>query len=175
MHEENDIELEEADPSDQIKKLKEKLKTSQKERQEFLDGWQRAKADLINARKRDEEDKRNFARIATEDLIHELIPVLSSFDSAMANKDAWEKVDKNWRTGVEYIANQLRKALTDHGLVEINPLGEKFDPQRDEPVAHVRVDEEKNDQRIMEVVQKGYSLNGKTLKAPRVKVGELGK
>src|SRR3989338_4076705 len=85
-----------------VKKLREKLKICEQERQEYLSGWQRAKADLINARKRDEEGMRELAKFANEGLIVELIPVLDSFEMAMKNKEAWDKVEKNWRVGVEY-------------------------------------------------------------------------
>lgn len=156
-----------------IKKLREKLKAIEAEKQEYLTGWQRAKADLVNARKRDEEDKRAYAKHATEDLIEELIPVLQSFESAMANKESWEKVDKNWRVGVEYIAGQLKKALTEHGLEEIDPLMKEFDPARDEAIEHVPVNEKNRHNVVIEVLQKGYSLNGRMIRAPRVKVGDM--
>ena len=71
-----------------IKKLREKLKTTEKERMEYLTGWQRAKADLINARKRDEEDRKEFIKFANERLIEGIIPVLESFEMAMGNKES---------------------------------------------------------------------------------------
>jgi molecular chaperone GrpE len=150
-----------------IKKLREKLKKVEAEKQEYLTGWQKAKAEFINARKRDEEDKKDFVRFANENLLAELFPVLDSFNMAMGNQEVWEKVDKNWRMGVEYIANQLKKVLEEHGLKEINPIGEKFDPLRDEAI-----EDGKESDIITSVVSKGYSLNGKIVKAPKVKVGE---
>ena len=156
-----------------IKKLREKLKKTESEKTEYLTGWQRAKADFINARKRDEADRTEFMKYANEGLVGDLIPVLESFDMAISNKESWEKVDKNWRVGVEYIYNQLKKVLGENGWKEINPIGEKFDHNRDEAIEHVAVDDKKQDQMIIQVVQKGYSLNGKLLKAPRVKVGEF--
>jgi molecular chaperone GrpE len=156
-----------------IKKLKEKLKKAETEKLEYLTGWQRAKADLINARKRDEADRTEFMKYANEGLVGDLIPVLESFDMAIGNKESWEKVDKNWRVGVEYIYNQLKKVLGENGWKEVNPIGEKFDHNRDEAIEHVAVDDKKQDQVVIQVLQKGYSLNGKLLKAPRVKVGEF--
>lgn len=156
-----------------IKKLREKLKKLEVEKHEYLTGWQRAKADMVNGRKRDEEERREFAKFANERLIEELIPVLGSFDMAMGNKEAWEKADKNWRMGVEYIYSQLVKALTDNGLKEINPVNEKFDHAHHEATSYEPVTDEKLDHIILQVVQKGYSLNGKVLKAPIVKVGEF--
>ena len=157
---------------DIIKNLREKLKKALEEKQEYLTGWQRAKADFINTRKRDEESQKEFVKYANEGLISELIPVLDSFSMAMGNKELWEKADKNWRTGVEYIANQLKKTLEDYGLKEIDPIGQKFDPMRDEAIEHVPVEDAKQNDTVVFVIQKGYSLNGKVLKAPKVKVGE---
>ena len=156
-----------------IKKLREKVKKLTEEKQEYLTGWQRAKADLINARKRDEAERAEFTRFANERLIEELIPTLESFDMAMGNKDAWEKVDKNWRVGVEYIYSQLKKALADAGLQEIDPMGEPFDLARDEAAEYVPVESEKDHHRVVAVIQKGYALNGRPLRPPKVKVGEF--
>ncbi len=159
--------------SETIKKLREKIKKIETEKQEYLTGWQRAKADMVNARKRDEEDRKDFMKFANERLIDDLIPVLASFDMAMGNKESWEKADKNWRVGVEYIYSQLLKALTDNGLKEINPVNEKFDHAHHEATSYEPVIDEKLDHVILQVIQKGYSLNGKVLKAPIVKVGEF--
>ncbi len=155
-----------------VKKLKEKLKNSEKERMEYLTGWQRAKADLVNARKRDEADRQEFMKFANERLIDGLLPVLESFDMAIGNKEVWEKVDKNWRVGVEYIYTQLKKVLADSGLVEVNPLGEKFDINRDEATEYVPVETEADDHKVVAVLQKGYTLNGRPMRPPKVKVGE---
>lgn len=160
---------------DAVKKLREKLKACETEKQEFLTGWQRAKADLINARKRDEEAKAEFAKYANERLIDGLIPALDSFELATGNKEIWEKVDKNWRTGVEYILNQLKQALNEAGLEEINPVGERFDPKRDEAAEYVPVESAEQNHQIIAVIKKGYSLNGRPMRPPKVKVGEYKK
>jgi molecular chaperone GrpE len=157
---------------DKVTSLKEKLKKAIADKQEYLNGWQRAKADLVNLRKRDEEEKKEFVKYATEGIVADLIPVLESFEMARANKDVWEKVDKNWRMGVEYIQTQLLKVLENNNLKELNPKGEKFDPMRDEAVTYQPVENKAQDHVVIDVIQKGYSLNGKIIKAPRVKVGE---
>lgn len=161
------------DQSALIKKLREKIKKLEHESQEYLTGWQKERADSINLKKRLEEEKKEFAKFAKEDMATELITALDSFDSAFKNKEAWEKVDKNWRQGVEYIHSQLVNVLANHGVSIIDPLGEKFDPQRDDAVETVEVEDKKDDGKILEVVHKGYSYNGKQIRAPKVKVGEL--
>jgi molecular chaperone GrpE len=156
-----------------IKDLREKLKIAEAERMEYLSGWQRAKADLVNARKRDEEDKKEFIKYANEDLIGEILSVLDSFDMAFANKETWEKVDKNWRMGVEYIYSQLLSTLERFNLKSINPVGQKFDPNYHISAENVPVTDKSQEGMITNVIQKGYELNGKVIRAPKVKVGEL--
>lgn len=145
------------------------------ERDEYLAGWQRAKADAANAQKRAHEDMKAFRAMANQGLIEELLPVLQSFELAFANREAWEKADKNWRMGVEYIYSQLRSVLEQNGVTEMNPVGQKFNPQRDEAASHEPVSDEKQDHVIIRVVEKGYSLNGKSIKPPKVVVGEFKK
>jgi len=158
--------------SDTIKKLRAKLKEAEAEAQEYLAGWQKERAEGVNLRKRMEEEKKEFAKFAKEDITTELISVLDSFESAFKNKEAWEKVDKNWRQGVEYIHSQLINILANHGVSVISPLGEKFDPTRDEAIENVPVENEEDNHKILEVLSVGYKLQNKIIRAPKVKVGE---
>jgi hypothetical protein len=73
-----------------------------------------------------------------------------------------------------FTAERLGIQVWSDPITEI-PVNEKFDPMRDEATAYEPVTEEAKDHMIIEVVQKGYSLNGKVLKAPKVKVGEFKK
>jgi molecular chaperone GrpE len=157
---------------DQTQKLKAKIKELEKKNQELLNSWQRDKADFINARKNDESARAEFLKFAKADVISELIPALDAFQNAFKNKESWEKVDKNWRVGVEYIHSQLMNTLTSHGLKVINPLGEMYNHLRDEASQTVKVDDPKEDGKILEVLQVGYELNGKEIRAPKVKVGQ---
>ncbi len=161
-----------SNPAATIKKLREKLKIATEEKQQTLAQWQRDRADFINSKKRDEETRKELVKFATEDLIAELIPALDSFDMAMGNKEAWEKADKNWRVGVEYIYSQLLGALEKNGLKQDNPLGKPFDANHHEPIESVKTDKKEDDGMIVQVIQKGYSLNGKDVRPAKVKVGE---
>lgn len=157
-------------PQDQLKKLREKIRECVKEKQEYLDGWQRSKADFINYKKREEESKSEFLKFAREGLITDLLPALESFHMAFANKEAWEKVDPSWRVGVEYIHTQLLQILGSHGLTEIDPLGEEFDPTIHTSVGHIETDDVTKYHKIAEVLQLGYRLNGKLISSPKVKI-----
>lgn len=154
------------------KKLREKLKKCTEEKQEYLAGWQRAKADLINAKKDFEEQKKDFVKFAKGDLIIQIIPVLDSFDMAFKNT---EGVPEQWLKGVEYIYTQFLTILGENGVKQINPIGEKFDASLHTAVEMVKVDDENQESIILEVIQKGYSLNDKILREAKVRVGEFTK
>lgn len=175
MEEENDITIEESTEegdalsgASKIKKLQEKIKLLEKEKQEYLDGWQRARADYANLQKQSEEDKKRMKALATESFIEELIPVVDSFLMAMANKDAWEKVDPAWRSGVEYIYQQLMNTLESHNLALFGEVGETFDPARHEAVSEEETDNESQDHAIAKVIQKGFLLGDSILRPARV-------
>lgn len=157
---------------DKLKELRAKLKQAEEEKLTYLTGWQKDKAEFINARRRDEEQRKEFIKYANEALIEELIPVLDSFDLARANKEAWEKVEKNWRVGVEYIQSQLKSALERAGLKEISPEGQVYNPTTHEAVGMQAVTDASQEGKIVEVKSKGYELSGKSVRAPKVIVGE---
>lgn len=158
---------EELDSSDTVSKLRKKLKEAVEEKQEYLDGWQRSKADFINFKKRNEEERQGFIKFALEGIILEIIPTLDSFDMALKNKEAWEKAPKDWRLGIEHIYKQLLKSLKSHGVEQINPIGENFSREKHDSIEEI----EGEDGKIMDVTLRGYSLNGKIIRPAQVKVG----
>jgi len=160
-------------PQTLVKKLKEKIKLLEKEKQEYMDGWQRERADFVNYKKRVENEKIEVVKFANENLIAELLTVIESFEMAFANKEAWEKVDKNWRVGVEYIHSQFIKILAENGLKEMNPIGDKFNPAFHVAEGHKETKDEKEDGMIVEVKKKGFMLNDRVIVAPSVVVAEF--
>ena len=144
-----------------VKKLRERLKQAEEKAREYLDGWQRAQADFVNLRKRDEEAKVEFLKFANTDLVSQFIPVLDSFELSLphGNKE------------LEVIYKQFLSILKSNGLEEINPLRETFDPRNHESIGTVKIDNETDDHKILEVVQKGYILFGKIIRPAKVKIG----
>ncbi len=156
--------------ADKVKKLKEKVAELEAEKQEYLDGWQRARADYANLQKSTDDDKKRFKALFAERFVEDLIPAIDSFQMAMSNKESWEKVDPAWRSGVEYIYNQLIGALESHGLSLFGTAGEKFDPTQHEAVNEEVADSEDLDHTIAKVIQKGYMLGETVLRPARVTV-----
>lgn len=159
------------DPQTVIKKLKDKLKVCEGERKEYLEGWQRMKADLVNYKKDDENRLSQMREYAAESLITELLAVEESFQMAFTNKDAWEKVEQSWRTGVEYIHSQFLEVLKRRGLSSIDPLGQPFDPRLHHSVGSIPTENPEEDHVVLEVVKKGYTLGGRVIKAAEVRIG----
>jgi molecular chaperone GrpE len=150
--------------SDSIAKLKGKLKIAEDKAREYLDGWQRAQADFVNIRKRDEEAKMEFLKFAKGDLIEQLMPVLDSLELSLphGNKE------------LEVIYRQLLSILKANGLDQDDPKGKPFDPRLHESIGVVESEDKKDDGLILEVVQKGYILSGKIIRPAKVRIGERG-
>ncbi len=162
-------------PALALKKLREKLKTAVAEKQQYLDGWQRTQADFSNYKKREKEERENIVKFSNEQIILDLIPALDSFDMAMANKEAWMSAPENWRKGVEYIYSQILSVLEGYGVKQTNPVGEMFSTASHEPANLVPTEKADEDGKILAVIQKGYTLNGKEIRPAKVNVGELKK
>lgn len=155
-----------------IKRLREKLHSCEQEKKEYLDGWQRMRADFANARKEEDTRRGELIKFASEGLVEDLLPVLDSFTMAFANREAWEKVDANWRKGVEYIYTQFFSVLEARGLTEIGIIGEQIDPRNHIAIETIPTDEELKLHTVAEVIQKGYRLHSKVIRPARVKTWE---
>lgn len=137
-----------------------------KERDEYLAGWQRAKADLANYKKDEFKRLEEVARFANAEMISDSIRVLDSFELGLAAMEKMGGVEK----GVYLIKSQLEDVLKKYGLERIEiKSGDKFDPGLQEAVASVE-GEEAQDGLVAEEVERGYTLHGRVLRAPKVKV-----
>lgn len=151
-----------------IKALKDEIKALKAEKQEYLTGWQAARAELVNTKRRLEEEHASKRAFMNADLLESLLPVADSFAMAMGNTDTWEQVDENWRRGIEYIRAQFDKVLEQYGVTRINAEGAAFDPMRHESIEEVSTDDQKLDHTIQSVRQDGYELNGRVLRPAKV-------
>lgn len=165
----------EVDARTTIKKLREKIKKLEAEKKEYLDLSQRTKADYMNFKKEMESLRASDRKFATKQFISELLPVLDAYDSAQANSEAWEKVDANWRMGIEYIFSQLRAVLEKEGVIRFGKVGETFDPSLHESMESVPVEKEADHDTIVRVLQNGYRMHDTILRPARVHVGRYDK
>ncbi len=148
-----------------LKKLREELKQCAAERREYLEGWQRAKADLINYKKDEAKRFDELLKFAAEGVIAEVVPVLDSFDLALQH-DMPKEVEK----GIVMIRSQLEDILRRRGLEVMQPLGQKFNPEFHESLGEL--ESEREEGVVVEVLQHGYLLNGKVVRPARVKISK---
>lgn len=153
-------------------KFENKIKRLEKERDEYLRGWQRAQADYKNREKELEDYKKNIVKFANENLVKEILPVLDGYDSARRNKEHWENVNPDWRIGVEYLFSQFIDILYDAGVIVFGEIGEEYDPNFHEAIETELVEDKKDIDKITTVLQKGYRMGNKILRAAKVKVGK---
>lgn len=150
--------------------LKEKIKVLEGERNEYLDGWQRARAEMVNLKKSHLEEKKLFTSLGKESFLEDVIPILDNFDAAFSNKEAWGKVDEGWRTGVEYIYSQFKTVLENNGVDQFGEVGDVFDEKKHLSVENTDTLEQGQDGKVSEVLQKGYKMGEKVLREGKVKV-----
>lgn len=163
-----------------LKKLRADIKTLQKEKAEYLTGWQKERADFLNYKKGEDERRAMISESLRERILGEFLTVMDSFNMAFANKEAWEKVDENWRRGVEYIYAQLNTVFENYGVMAFGEVGEVFDPSLHNPVAMTKAEKPEDDHKISLVIQKGYKMGdpsnsggqGRVIRPARVNVFE---
>ena len=155
-----------------IKKLKADLKACKAEKEEYLTGWQKERADFANYKKGEEDRKAVFSEAVRERILTRFLSVLDSFNLAFANKESWDKVDENWRKGVEHIYSQMKTIFEEYGVRPIGEVGEPFDPNVHQSIDVVPTDQKENDHKVAHVVQKGYELGSRVIRPARVNVYE---
>jgi molecular chaperone GrpE len=165
----------EIDARTTIKKLREKIKKLETEKQEYLDLSQRTRADYINYKKEVETNRAAERKFATKRFIEDLLPVLDAYDMARANKETWESVESNWRMGVEYIFTQFKTILENEGVTQFGKIGDRFDPLLHETMQSVSVESEDENDKIVRVLQNGYKMHENILRPARVHVGIMKK
>jgi len=162
-----------------IKKLRADLKACKAENYElnatkieYLTGWQKERADFANYKKQEDDRRANFSEVIRERILTRFLSVLDSFNMAFANKDTWAKVDENWRRGVEHIYAQLNTIFEEYGVKEIGEVGGNFDHNIHQSIEVTPTDKKEDNHKISEVIQKGYKLGDRVIRAARVKVFE---
>jgi molecular chaperone GrpE len=156
-----------------LKKLRADLKQVKKEREEYLTGWQKERADFVNYKKQEEDRKTMFSESMRERILTRFLSVIDSFNMAFANKEAWEKVDENWRKGIEYIYSQMNNIFEEYGVKPIGVEGESFDPNFHQSIEMMETKEKEKDHKISQVVQQGYQLGERVLRPAKVNVYEF--
>ena len=160
-----ELEAQESRADTKLAKLKKELESTKKERQEYMDGWQRAKADYVNALKRFEGE-----RLAARDegIVKAIKTLLPAYDALERAKEHGEVPP-----GFESIMKQIEGAFTLLGVTELGIEGEPFDPSCHEALGTDMTDNPKMEDHVTAVLEKGYMVGQTVLRPARVRVAQF--
>jgi molecular chaperone GrpE len=147
--------------------LEEMLAEAERKSQEHYDAWMYAKAEAENIRRRAHEDTEKARKFALEKFSGELLSVKDSLDAALSVESA---TVESYKSGVELTQKQLSSVFEKFNIVELNPIGEKFDPHKHQAISMVEAEAEPNT--VVQVLQKGYTLHERVLRPALVMVSK---
>ncbi|WP_119344662.1 nucleotide exchange factor GrpE [Facilibium subflavum] len=148
--------------------LKAKLSNAEEKVHEAKEESLRALAEMENTRRRAQKDVGNAHKYALEKFADALLPVLDSMEKAVETANTSEDI-KAMAEGVSLTQKMLLDTMDKFGIVQINPVGESFDPNKHEAMA-MQPNPEMKDNQVMSVFQKGYALNNRVVRPARVLV-----
>ncbi len=148
-------------------KLEEAQAQVEKEKKEYLF----LMAEFDNFRKRTLKEKSEIIKNAGEQVLKGLLPIVDDFERGLAAADE-ETGAESVKEGMSLIYNKLKKYLEQNGVKEFDPADETFDTERHEAISVVPVTEEDKKGKILDTIQKGYTIHDKVLRHAKVVVGQ---
>lgn len=173
MDEQDDVVIEpehgeeagEGRPEEKIAKMREELSTCRKEKQEYMDGWQRSKADYVNLLKRFEVETKTAKVSGVVKAVDILLP---AFDALERSKEHGEIP-----SGFVAIAKQLESAFASLGLEGLGSIGEPFNPALHEALGQDAADSAETDDTITAVLEKGWKIGDTVIRPAKVRVAHF--
>lgn len=141
-----------------VKRLREKLKKAVEEKQEYLEGWQRARADFVNFKKEEAARGTHKEGAVRAELVGKLLPVLDSFEMAFKHKQSKE---------FNIVHKQLLDALRAMGVEPFGKVGEEFDPYKHEALA-----QQEDGHTVVSIERSGYSVGKQIIRPAQVILGK---
>ena len=166
-----EAEQETASVDPEVQKLSDELKTQKEQNQELLDKIKRIQAEAMNLEKRKNKEITDAANYAISGVLKDLLNVLDSFTQALSHQVQSDEA-KSVLEGMKLTSDMLVKALQKNGVELINPAaGDNFDPNSHEAMT-MQKDENHPSGAVIGIIQPGYSLNGRVIRAARVIVNQ---
>lgn len=154
----------------ELEALRQELEEAKAQEAEYLDGWQRARAEFANYKRRNEQERQELFKLANTTLITRLLPIFDDFERAFQTLPS-NLLSLTWIDGVALIYRRLQAILEGEGLTLTDTEGQSFDPLLHEAVTYEESAEHEEGQIIGEV-QKGYKLGDRVLRPALVRVAK---
>jgi len=156
--------------NEEMLKLEETINSLTEENKVLVEKVKLAQAELINYRKRKDEETANTMKFANQSIIKDLLNVVDNLERTINTTSESEEV-KKYQEGVRLIYDNIVSILKGYGVEEINRVGEVFDPSKEQALLTECV-EDKDDEIVLEVLLKGYSLKGRVIRPASVKINQ---
>jgi len=157
-----------AEAAPDVTALQAELEQARAQAAEYLDGWQRARAEFANYRRRVEAERESARCESNRELLLKLLPIVDDFERALeALPD--ELADNPWVSGVTMILNKLQAFLESENVAAVTCVGQPFDPQWHEAMLQEETTEHPDGTVLMEL-RRGYRLGDRMLRPALVKV-----
>ena len=148
--------------------LEARLAEAESKSAEYLDGWQRSRAEFMNYKNRIERDQSLTAEMMRAQNIKKFLPVVDDLERALANRPAEAEA---WVEGIELVYRKLLGVLDGEGVKRIEAVGQPFDPNLHEAISMEPVDGFESGQ-VIAVVQQGYTLGDRVIRPAMVRVAQ---
>lgn len=155
---------------DELTALRQELEEQKSKAAEYLDGWQRARAEFANYKKRIEKEQEDMVKFANGAFIARLLPVMDDFERAFQTLPL-ELMGMTWLEGIALVQRKLQMLFEQEGVTVIETEGQMFDPTLHQAVTHEESEEHEEGQIVGEV-QKGYKMGDKIFRPSLVRVAK---
>jgi molecular chaperone GrpE len=143
-------------------------KTAEEKYAELYDNYLRLFSEFDNFRKRNMKERSELIKTAGNDVIKSVLPAIDDLERAIKNFETADK--ETLQQGIQLLYSKIKNILGEKGLVEMNPVGEKFDADQHEAITQLPAPGEKEKGQILDVIEKGYKLNEVIIRYPKVVV-----
>ena len=157
--------------NEEMLKLEEELHTLTETNKALEEKVKVAQAELINYRKRKDEETESMLKYANQSLILELLPIVDNFERALKDEESLSEEIKKYFTGFKMMYSNLLEILKKFGVEEINRVGQIFDPKLEQALL-TDSNSELEDEVVIEVLQKGYMLKDRVIRPASVKINQ---
>ncbi|EEJ72998.1 nucleotide exchange factor GrpE [Lactobacillus ultunensis] len=156
---------------DQDQKLAKELADLKEKNKDLEDKYLRSEAEIQNMQNRYSKERAQLIKYESQSLAKDILPAMDNLERALSVK-ADDDVSKQLKKGVQMTLDSLNKALKDHGIVEIEAEGVKFDPTLHQAVQTVAAENDDQKDHVVQVLQKGYQYKDRTLRPAMVVVAQ---
>ena len=165
---ENDTKL-----NNEMLKLEKEIQTLTEENKALVEKVKLSQAELINYRRRKDEETASILKYANQDILTELVPIVDNFERALAKDESKLSDDvKKYLTGFKLMYANMQELLKKFGVEEINRVGQVFDPTQEQALLTDN-NPELEDDVVTEVLLKGYKLKDRVIRPASVKINQL--